>query len=111
MNDEQDLRLLQRLDIVRVNHQHQQEFPSMFLFTFGVLIAQGGFSHITQFDGALARTVHKDVALLRMEFSSCNHLGQFLHVGRFDVHNVCRATVLVLHAGVFFFSFAYLLKL
>lgn len=57
-------------------------------FTFSMLIAQCRFSHITQFDSALTGTIHEDVTLLRVKLSSCDNLGQFLHVGRLNVHNV-----------------------
>lgn len=56
--------------------------------TFGVGIAEGTLTHVGQLDGALAAGIHEPVATLRMEFCRCNDLGQFFHVGGFDVHNV-----------------------
>ena len=45
-------------------------------------------SHVTQPDGALARTVHKQIALLGVELGGGDDLGELLHVGRLDVHDV-----------------------
>ena len=45
-------------------------------------------AHVTQANGALAGGVHKKVALLRVEFGSCDHLSQLFHVSWLDVHNV-----------------------
>ena len=56
--------------------------------TFCVLVTKGTFSHIRQFDGALRACIHKPVAALRVELSSCDDLGQFLHISWLDIDNV-----------------------
>ena len=45
-------------------------------------------THVAESDGSLAGTVHEQVALLRVELWSRDHLRQLLHVGRLDVHDV-----------------------
>ena len=45
-------------------------------------------SHVTESDCSFAGTVDKEIALLGMELGSGDHLGQLLHVGGLDVHDV-----------------------
>ena len=45
-------------------------------------------SHVAQSDGSLARTVHEQIALLGVELGGSDHLGELLHVGGLDVHDV-----------------------
>lgn len=56
--------------------------------TFAVFVTEGGGSHVTEAQGALAAAVHKQVAVLRVVLCRCYHLRQILHVGWFNVHNV-----------------------
>lgn len=56
--------------------------------TLGMLIAKGRFTHVAEFDGSFAATVHKEVAVDRVEFSRSDDLSQLLHIYRLDVHNV-----------------------
>ena len=51
-------------------------------------LPQGHLSHVTESDGPLAGAVHKEIALLRMELGGGDNLGELLHVGRLDVHDV-----------------------
>ena len=60
--------------------------------TFCMVVTEGLLPHVTKPDGSFATTVDKLVAFERVEGSCCDHLCQFLHVGRFDVHNVCKAS-------------------
>lgn len=56
--------------------------------TLGMLVAKRRFTHVTEFDGSFAATVHKEVAMDGVEFGGSDDLGQLLHIYRFDVHNV-----------------------
>lgn len=58
------------------------------LLTFGVFVAQCCFSHVTEAQGAFAAAVDKQVTVVGVELSRCDHLRQILHVGWFDVHDV-----------------------
>ena len=51
-------------------------------------VTQGSHPHVTQADEALARAVHKVVAVGWMELGSCNHFCKLFHVGWLDVNNV-----------------------
>ncbi len=53
-----------------------------------MLITQCALAHVGQLDGALRASVHEPVAADGMKLGSGNDLGQFLHVGWFDVDNV-----------------------
>ncbi|GMT31140.1 hypothetical protein PFISCL1PPCAC_22437, partial [Pristionchus fissidentatus] len=55
-----------------------------------VLVAERLVSHVAQSDGSLGGGVHEPVALSGMELRRRNHLRQLFHVGRLDVHDVCR---------------------
>lgn len=57
--------------------------------TFCVPVTEGRGSHVTEAQGPLAAAVHKQVAVLRVKLCCCYHLRQVLHVGGFDVYNVC----------------------
>lgn len=57
-------------------------------FTFGVLVTERRSPHVTQADGAFAAAVDERVALMRVELCGGDHLGQLLHVGRFDVNDI-----------------------
>lgn len=61
---------------------------SVGLLTFGVFVAQRCLSHVTEAQGAFAAAVDKQVTVVGVKFSCCDHLCQILHVGWFDVHNV-----------------------
>lgn len=61
--------------------------------TFGVLVTQRRFPHVAEAQGAFAATIDKQVAVVRVELSCCDHLGQVLHVGRLDVNDVCKKAV------------------
>lgn len=54
-----------------------------------MFVTQRGFPHVTEAQRAFTAAVHKQVAVMRVELSRRYHLRQILHVGRFDVHNVC----------------------
>lgn len=56
--------------------------------TFCVLITECAFAHIRELDGPLGASIHEDIAALRVELSSRDHLGQFLHVSGFDIYDV-----------------------
>lgn len=58
------------------------------MLTFGVSVTEGGGSHVTEAQGALAAAVHEQVAVMGVELRRRYHLCQVLHVGWFDVHNV-----------------------
>ena len=60
--------------------------------TFCMVITEGLLPHVTKPDGSFATTVDKFIAFDRVEGCCCYHLCQFLHVGRLDVHNVCKAS-------------------
>ena len=53
-----------------------------------MVVAEGGFAHVGEFDCAFAGAVGKVIAMYGMEFSSCNHLCQLLHIHRFNIHDV-----------------------
>lgn len=61
---------------------------SAHLLTFGVFVAQRCLSHVTQAQGAFAAAVDKQVTVVRVKLSRCDHLCQILHVGWLDVHDV-----------------------
>ena len=61
---------------------------SVGLLTFGVLVAQRCFSHVTEAQGAFAAAIYKQVTVVRVKLSRCDHLRQVLHVGWFDIHDV-----------------------
>jgi hypothetical protein len=56
--------------------------------TLSVLIAQRSLTHIGQLNGAFAGSVHEPIAADRVEFGGCDDLGELLHIGRLDVHDV-----------------------
>lgn len=58
------------------------------VLTFGVLVAQGGRTHVAEAQGALAAAVDEEVTVVRMELGRGDNLRQVLHVGRLDVHDV-----------------------
>lgn len=58
------------------------------LLTFRVFVAQRCFSHVTEAQGAFAAAVDKQVTVVGVKLSRCDHLGQILHVGWFNVHDV-----------------------
>ena len=51
-------------------------------------ITEGGLTHVAETNGALARGVDKQVALLRVELAGRDHFRELLHVGGLDVHDV-----------------------
>mmetsp|Transcript_4104 Transcript_4104/g.14695 ORF Transcript_4104/g.14695 Transcript_4104/m.14695 type:complete len:419 (+) Transcript_4104:662-1918(+) len=53
-----------------------------------VLVTERLGTHVHQADGALAAAVREEVAVVRVELRARDHLGQFLHVGWLDVHDV-----------------------
>lgn len=53
-----------------------------------MVVTKCGGSHVAQSYGALAATVDKRVALVRVKLSRCDHLGQFFQVGWLYVHNI-----------------------
>lgn len=53
-----------------------------------MLITESTLPHIGQLDGTLGARIHEPVAALGVKLGSGDHLGQFLHVSRFDVHDV-----------------------
>lgn len=59
--------------------------------TFGVLVTQGGRTHVTEAQGALAAAVDEEVAVMRVELGRSDHLREVLHVSWFDVHDVWAA--------------------
>lgn len=58
------------------------------LLTFGVFVAQRCFSHVTEAQGAFAAAIDKQVTVVGVKLSRCDHLCQILHVGWFDVNDV-----------------------
>lgn len=68
--------------------RHSVTAVSRIMLTFGVFVTECGGSHVTQTQGALAAAVHEQVAVMRVELSRCDHLGQILHIGWFDVHDI-----------------------
>lgn len=62
--------------------------PGVWALTFGVLVTQGGRTHVTEAQGALAAAVDEEVAVVGVELGRRDHLREVLHVGRLDVHNV-----------------------
>ena len=56
--------------------------------TFSVLIAECALTHVRQLDGTFRACVHKPITALRVELSSGDDFGQFLHVCRLDINNV-----------------------
>lgn len=53
-----------------------------------MLIAKGRLSHVAELDGALAATVHEEIAVYRVEFGGGDDLSQLLHVDWLDIDNV-----------------------
>lgn len=68
---------------VRVHH-----FSQHVLLTFRVLVTQCCFSHVTEAQRAFTAAIDKQVTVVGMKLSRCDHLCQILHVGWLDVHNV-----------------------
>lgn len=58
------------------------------LLTFGVLVAQRCFSHVTETQGAFAAAVDEQVTVVGVKLGRCDHFCQILHVGWFDINNV-----------------------
>eukprot|EP01085_Mycamoeba_gemmipara_P000144 Mycagemm_TRINITY_DN9885_c0_g2::TRINITY_DN9885_c0_g2_i1::g.144::m.144 type:complete len:232 gc:universal TRINITY_DN9885_c0_g2_i1:1157-462(-) len=56
----------------------------------GVLVAESRVAHVAELDGALGAAVHEYVTLARVEVGAGDDLGELLHVGRLDVHDVER---------------------
>lgn len=56
--------------------------------TFRMLVAQSTLPHVGQFDCAFRTCVHEPVATLWVKLGGSDHLGQLLHVRRFNVDNV-----------------------
>lgn len=59
-----------------------------FQLTLGMLVAKSALAHVGQLDSSLGAGVHEPVAADRVELGCCDDLGKFLHIGRFDIHNV-----------------------
>lgn len=59
------------------------------MLTFGVSVTQRRLPHVTESQGAFAAAVDKKVTVVGVELRRCDHLGQILHVGWFNVHDVC----------------------
>lgn len=57
--------------------------------TFGVLITQRLFSHISELDRALGARVAEQIARRRMKFGGRDDLGKLFHIDRFDVKDIC----------------------
>jgi len=53
-----------------------------------VVVAEGGFAHVGEFDGSFAGAVSKVIAMYGMEFCCCDDFCQFLHIHRFNIYNV-----------------------
>lgn len=53
-----------------------------------MVIAERSGPHVAQTDRAFTAAVDKRVALVRVELCCCDHLGQLLHVGWLNVHDV-----------------------
>lgn len=58
------------------------------ILTFGVLVTQRCLSHVTEAQRALAAAVDKQVTVVGVKLSRCDHFCQILHVGWLDVHDV-----------------------
>lgn len=56
--------------------------------TLGMLIAEGTFSHVGKFDGALGACVHEPIAAHWVELCGGDNLCELLHVGGLDVDDV-----------------------
>ena len=69
----------------------------LFKHTFGVLITQSRFAHISELDSTLAATIHELIAMRRVKFGSCDDFCKFFHVDWLDIDNVER---LVLYAEI-----------
>ena len=81
------------LDIAYTRDDLGEEAPVSGVFRlleqFAMSVAKCCRSHVAQSDRAFTTAVDKQVALNRMELGCCYDLGQFLHVSRFNVYNVC----------------------
>lgn len=53
-----------------------------------VFITQCPLAHVGQLDGSLRASIHEPVTAGRVEFGRGDNLGEFFHVGRFDIDNV-----------------------
>ena len=53
-----------------------------------MLVTEGTFPHVCQFDGPLRACVHEPVAALGMELCRCNDFCKFFHIRRFDINNI-----------------------
>lgn len=58
------------------------------ILTFGVSVTQSRRSHVTQSYCPLAAAIDEGVAVMRMEFCSCNHFCQLFHVCWFYIYNI-----------------------
>jgi hypothetical protein len=59
--------------------------------TLGVRVAEGGFTHVGELDGALGRRVHEEVTVYWVEFGGGDDFGKLLHICRLDVDDVYKA--------------------
>ena len=71
--------------LMKTRHTHMHYNCQL---TFGMLVAQCLFSHVTQSDGPFAAGINELIAVDRVELGSSDDFRQFLHVGWFDVHDV-----------------------
>lgn len=71
-----------------MQHARVHHFSQHVLLTFRVLVTQCCFSHVTEAQRAFAAAIDKQVTVVGMKLSRCDHLCQILHVGWLDVHNV-----------------------
>lgn len=56
--------------------------------TFGVFVTQRRLPHVAESQGAFAAAVHKKVTVVGVKLCRGDHLGQILHVGWLNVHDV-----------------------
>jgi hypothetical protein len=58
------------------------------ILTLRVSVTESRCPHVTQSDCTFTTTVHKQVALHRVELGCCYHFSQFLHVRWLDVDDI-----------------------
>ena len=52
------------------------------------IITQSVLSHVIQLNRSLTAAVHEEIALSRMEFSTCDHFSEFFHVWWLNIKNI-----------------------
>ena len=58
-----------------------------------MLITQRRITHISKLNRSFAAAVHEYITRDWMEFGRRDDLDQLLHVGRFDINNVCGVAI------------------